>query len=415
MVPVAVLLIEAMRSLSRHKARSGLNALGITIGVASVVWVVAIGEAGSDRAEAQLHALGDNLVWVEAGARNDNGVRSGTYGMRNLTLGDGQAILEDVHEIRTMTPNVDGTVVVVSETGNWTTHWRGVSPDYFDIKRWVFASGGSFLEEDVDRASNVVVLGETVRKQLFGDASPVGAIVRIAGQPYEVVGQLAPKGQSATGSDQDDTIVLPYTTAMRKVRGGGQTWLDDVLLSARRPADISAAALKIQALVRQRHNLRDEQDDDFNIRHPEELIQDEMAAKNTLKALLVSIAAVSLMVGGIGVMNVMLASVAERTREIGVRLALGAPGWAIQVGRALARADDLRARANGASDKKQLDVLWLAAQLTVSMGTTLVPDLPKRIAAAATEMAARREPSLRSYERWFEIYGPLVGPGGARP
>ena len=176
---------------------------------------------------------------------------------------------------------------------NWTTHWRGVSPDYFDIKRWAFAAGGSFLDEDVDRASNVVVLGETVAKQLFGDAGAVGEIVRIAGQPYEVVGELAPKGQSGTGSDQDDTIVLPYTTAMKKVRGGGQTWLDDVLLSEWRPADTPVAASKIRALVRQRHRLVQEQDDDFNIRHPEELIRAQIQAQNTLEALLVSIAAVS--------------------------------------------------------------------------------------------------------------------------
>jgi putative ABC transport system permease protein len=377
-VPVAVLLVEATRSLARHKARSGLNALGITIGVASVVWVVAIGEAGSDRAEAQLHALGDNLVWVEAGSRNDSGVRSGTYGMRNLTVGDGQAILEEVPEIRTMTPNVDGTAVVVSETHNWATHWRGVSPDYFGIKRWVFARGGPFLDEDVDRASNVVVLGDTVREQLFGDASPLGEIVRIAGQPYQVVGLLAPKGQSATGSDQDDTIVLPYTTAMKKVRGGGQAWLDDVLLSARGPADISAAALKIQALVRQRHNLGQGQDDDFNIRHPEELIRAQMEAQSILEALLVSLAAVSLLVGGIGVMNVMLASVAERTREIGVRLALGAPSWAIQV-QFLLEAMLLGALGGGAG----VGVSLLGASTIAHLLGWLVPVPPKAIAVAA--------------------------------
>jgi putative ABC transport system permease protein len=326
-----VLLLQSVRALARHKARSSLNALGITIGVASVVWVIAIGEAGSARAQEQLHALGDNLVWVEAGARSVSGVRTGTLGMRNLMYEDGQAILRDVPEIRKMTPNVDGSVVVVSDTHNWTTHWRGVTPDYFSIKRWTMARGGCFSDEDVDRSTNVVVIGETVRQQLFGAADPVGETVRVAGQPFRVVGLLAPKGQSASGRDQDDTIILPFTTAVKKLRGNGPLWLDDVLCSAQRPEDIAPAVRKIQALLRERHKIGPEQDDDFNIRHPEEIIHAQMAAQSTLETLLVSIASVSLLVGGIGVMNVMLASVAERTREIGVRLAVGAQEWAIEV------------------------------------------------------------------------------------
>jgi len=271
-----VLLLQAVRALARHKARSSLNALGITIGVASVVWVIAIGEAGSARAQEQLHALGDNLVWVEAGARSVSGVRTGTLGMRNLMYEDGQAILRDVPEIRKMTPNVDGSVVVVSDTHNWTTHWRGVTPDYFSIKRWTMARGGSFSDEDVDRSTNVVVIGETVHQQLFGAADPLGETVRIAGQPFRVVGLLAPKGQSASGQDQDDTIVLPFTTAVKKLRGNGPLWLDDVLCSAQRPEDIAPAVQKIQALMRERHKIGAEQDDDFNIRHPEELIHAQM-------------------------------------------------------------------------------------------------------------------------------------------
>lgn len=310
--------------------RTALNSLGIAVGVTSVVWVIAIGEAGAARATEQLHALGDNLVWVEAGTRALSGVRTGTFGMRNLVLEDGEAILRDVTEIQRMTPNIDGTLVVVSEARNWTTHWRGVSPEYFGIKRWSFASGGSFGTEDVERADNACVLGETVSRQLFGDRDPVGETVRIGSQPFRVVGLLAPKGQSASGSDQDDTLVVPYTTAIKKIRGNGQTWLDDVLCSTRRPEDIAPATDAIHALLRQRHHLGPEQDDDFNIRHPEELIKAEIEASHALEVLLVSIASVSLLVGGIGVMNVMLASVAERTRGIGVRLAVGAPDWAVQ-------------------------------------------------------------------------------------
>jgi putative ABC transport system permease protein len=322
--------LQAARSLARHKTRTALNALGIAVGVASVVWVIAIGEAGAARATEQMHALGDNLVWVEAGARSVSGVRTGTYGMRNLMLEDSEAILREVPQIREVTPNVDGTLVVVGDTRNWTTHWRGVSPEYFRIKRWTFASGGSFSADEVNRADDVCVMGQTVRLQLFGDRDPVGEMVRVGSQPFRVVGLLAPKGQSASGSDQDDTLVFPYTTAIKKVRGNGPMWLDDVLCSAWSPEDIAPAVEAIHRLIRERHRLGPEQDDDFNIRHPEEVIKAEIEASRTLAALLVSIASVSLFVGGIGVMNVMLASVASRTREIGVRLAVGASDLVIQ-------------------------------------------------------------------------------------
>jgi putative ABC transport system permease protein len=324
------LIRQAFGAIGRRKTRSALNALGIAVGVASVVWVVAIGEAGSSQAMDQLHALGDNLVWIEAGARNVNGVRSGTYGMHNLFLADSDAILREVPQVRRVSPNLDGTLVAVHESRNWTTHYRGVSPDYLAIKRWTIASGGTFTDEDVGRATDVCIIGQTVKQKLFGEDEPVGEVVRVGVEPFRVVGVLAPKGQSATGQDQDDTIWFPYTTAMKKVRGGGQAWLDDVLCSAESPEDVGPAAAAITDLMRQRHHIGPEQDDDFNVRHPEELIQAQVRASNTLETLLVSIASVSLLVGGIGIMNVMLASVVERTREIGVRLAVGAPDWAIQ-------------------------------------------------------------------------------------
>jgi putative ABC transport system permease protein len=324
------LIRQALGAIARHKTRSALNALGIAIGVASVVWVVAIGEAGSGQAMDQLHALGDNLVWIEAGARNVNGVRTGTYGMHNLFLADSEAILREVPQVRRVSPNLDGTLVAVHESRNLTTHYRVVSPDYLAIKRWTIASGGMFTEEDVGRASDVCLIGQTLKRQLFGEDDAVGEVVRVGVEPFRVAGVLAPKGQSATGQDQDDTIWFPYTTAMKKVRGGGQAWLDDVLCSAESPEQVAPAAAAITDLMRQRHHIAPEQDDDFNVRHPEELIQAQVQASRTLEALLVSIASVSLLVGGIGIMNVMLASVVERTREIGVRLAVGAPDWAIQ-------------------------------------------------------------------------------------
>lgn len=324
------LLVQAWRALLRHKVRSALNALGITIGIAAVVWVVAIGQAGAAQAQAQMHALGDNLIWVEAGSRNINGLRSGTFGMHNLMLDDATAILREVPTVKRVSPNIDGSVVVQWQTKNWTTRYRGVSPDYDDIKRWDVALGSRFTDQDVDRATNVVVLGETVRRQLFGSIDPRGEVVRIGGQPFTVVGVLAPKGQSATGRDQDDEMHMPYTTVIKKVRGGGQWWLDDILCSATSARDSPAAVAAITQLMRQRHHIAEGEEDDFNIRHPEEVIAAQIQAADTLAVLLVSIAAAALLVGGIGVMNVMLASVVERTREIGVRLAVGASPTFIQ-------------------------------------------------------------------------------------
>lgn len=324
------LLVQAWRALRRHKARSALNALGITVGIAAVVWVVAIGKAGSEQAQQQMHALGDALVWVEAGSRNVNGLRSGTFGMHNLMLDDATAILREVPSIKRVSPNIDGSVVVQWQTKNWTTRYRGVSPDYEEIKRWDIALGDRFTDQDVDHATNVVILGETVRRQLFGEVDPRGEVVRMGGMPFTVIGVLAPKGQSSTGRDQDDELHIPYTTVIKKVRGGGQWWLDDILCSATSPGDVARAVPEITTLMRERHHIQEGQEDDFNIRHPEELIEAQIQAADTLATLLVSIAAAALLVGGIGVMNVMLASVVERTKEIGVRLAVGASPAAIQ-------------------------------------------------------------------------------------
>ncbi len=291
--------------MTRNKTRSALNALGIAIGVASVVWVIAIGEAGARRAMDQLHALGDNLVWVEAGSRNIAGVRTGSLaGCATSCWATSDAILREIPLVKRVSPNPDGNIVAVHEPHNWTTHYRGVSPDYLEIKRWTIAAGGAFTDEDVDRASDVCLIGETVKQNLFGDEDAVGEAIRIGIEPFRVVGVLAPKGQSATGQDQDDTVMFPYTTAMKKIRGNGQVWLDDILCSAAGPEEVAPAAEAIGVLMRQRHHLGPEQDDDFNIRHPEELIQTQIQASQTLEALLVSIASVSLLVGGIGVMNV---------------------------------------------------------------------------------------------------------------
>ena len=322
--------VEAVRSLLRNKLRTTLAMLGNVVGVASVIWVVAIGRAGTAQTLAQLDQLGDNLVWVEAGSRNVAGVRTGSKGMTTLTAKDAQAIRDEVPLIKSVSENVDGSIQLQYANKNWNSRYRGVAPEYAPIKKWELAKGAFFTQEDVDGATRVIVIGQTVRDELFGDDDPIGEIVRINGAMYEVVGVLAPKGQSATGQDQDDTVMMPWTTAMKRIVGKDVHWLDDILCSAVSPDDIPEAARQISALLRDRHHLGDG-DDDFNIRHPEDLIKARLDAGETMRMLLLVLASISLLVGGIGIMNVMLAGVVQRTREIGVRVAVGASATAIRL------------------------------------------------------------------------------------
>jgi putative ABC transport system permease protein len=329
--PLSLFGREALRALSRNKMRSALSAIGITIGIAAVVCVVAIGTAGSQRAEQQLQNLGDNLVWIEAGSRNVNGVRSGSHGMTSLTMEDAEAVLHGVPFIKSVSPNVDGPVLIASGRLNWTTHYRGVTPEFLDIRRWGLVEGEPFTREDVVHVANLVLIGQTVRQQLFGAEGAVGREIRINKQIYRVIGVLAPKGQSATGQDQDDTILMPYTTVQKRLRGRGFEWLDDIMCSAESLDVVKPAVDRINELLRERHHIRTGSDDDFNIRRPEEVIKAQIAANHTLALFLTSVASISLLVGGIGIMNVMLVSVTERTREIGIRMAVGAKTSAIQL------------------------------------------------------------------------------------
>ena len=322
---------EAVRALARHKLRSALTTLGICIGIAAVVLVVAIGKAGSQRAQQALADLGENFVWIEAGSRSVSGVRTGTHGTSTLTVEDAEAIRREVPLISRVSPQVDGNIQVIGGNRNWGTRYRGETPEYLAIKRWPVATGIGFSQDDVDHAAAKVLLGETVRQQLFGNTNPVGEIVRIQGQLFEVVGVLAPRGQTGDGRDQDDWVFLPYTTAQKRFRSHLVTWLDDILCSAVSPQAVEPAIRQVQSLLRQRHHVGQDEDDDFNIRRPDELLKAQMEASNTLANLLISVAAISLLVGGIGIMNVMLASVAQRTAEIGLRMAVGARESAIRV------------------------------------------------------------------------------------
>ena len=325
----SALLGSACGALLRNKLRSSLTVLGITIGIAAVICVVAIGKAGQARVEQQLNNLGDNFVWIEEGGRAVNGVRTGTHGTRTLVLADAVAIKNQIPLIKSVSPNVDASTQIVYGNQNWFTTYRGVSPEYFDIKRWAVDQGAVFAQDDVDRAADVCVIGRTVRDQLFGVEDPIGKVVRMGSLPCRVVATLKPKGLSFSGQDQDDTIILPYTTAQKKIKG--ISWLDDILCSAVSQDAVKLAGQQAAALLRDRHHLRPEEEDDFNIRNPEDVIQAQLEASRTLTLLLVAIASISLVVGGIGIMNVMLVSVTERTREIGVRVAVGATEEAIQI------------------------------------------------------------------------------------
>jgi putative ABC transport system permease protein len=312
----------ALKALARNKLRTGLTMLGIIIGVGAVICVVAIGEGASARVEQAITNIGANMIWIEAGGVTRNGVRTGAFGTTKLAMGDFEAIKERVPIVTNVSPNVDTRVQVVYGNQNWNTTVRGVLPTYLAIRAWTVTRGGAFTDVDADRANNVCLLGQIVVDQLFGAQDPIGETIRVKDQPCVVVGVLEVKGQSATGQDQDDTLLMPYTTVMKKIMG--QEWLDDIMCSATSAAVIDQAEENIAALMRERHHIRPGADDDFNVRHPTAIAEAVKESTQTLEALLVGIASVSLVVGGIGIMNIMLVSVTERTREIGLRLAVGA-------------------------------------------------------------------------------------------
>jgi len=312
----------SMVTLSRNKLRTFLTMLGITIGIAAVICTVALGDGGSKQIEAQLDNLGDNMVWVEAGGRNLQGVRTGNGATKSLRVEDAMAIPIAVPQIKSVSPNIDGHVQVVYGNKNWGTQFRGDSPEYISIRRWTIANGAMFTAKDVESLANVCVLGQTIVENLFGDEDPVGKTIRIGTIPCLVTGTLASKGLSPYGGDQDDFVLLPFTTAMHKLRG--VDWLDDIYCSSTSPEEIDVATQQMNFLLRQRHHLRPDEPDDFNVRHPEDILNARKEASRTFGMMLAATASVALVIGGIGIMNIMLVSVTERTREIGVRMAVGA-------------------------------------------------------------------------------------------
>jgi putative ABC transport system permease protein len=320
---------EALQALVRNRVRSLLTMLGIIMGVGSFICVVAVGNAGSSRVEGQLSQVGDNLIWVEAGSRARSGVRIGSRGTKTLIVGDSKAVLDQVPGIKAASPNVDGRIQAIYGNLNWGTQYRGVSPEYFEIRKWEVRLGAAFTQEDMERNAAVCVLGATVATNLFEDEDPISKTINIKSVPFKVIGVLQAKGFSATGQDQDDFVVMPLTTAQKRITGA--EWLDDIYFSAASRQEIPEVTRRIIGVMRERHHLRAGEDNDFNIRTPEELIRAQLAAANVFTLLLGCAASLSLLVGGIGIMNIMLISVTERTREIGIRLAVGATEQDIQM------------------------------------------------------------------------------------
>jgi|SRR5579862_374685 putative ABC transport system permease protein len=312
----------ALKALARNKLRTILTMLGIIIGVGAVICTVAIGEGASNQVQEQLRSLGDNMIFISAGSVNSHGVRMGSQATKTLTVEDSQAIAQ-IPFIKAVTPGVGTSVQVVYKDQNWYTSIRGNAPSYFEIREWPVVEGIPFSQRDVEAAANVCVLGQTIVENLFVDGeNPIGKMIRIQNIPFRVIGVLARKGQSPWGHDEDDTIIAPYTTVQKKL--AGISWIQYVMASATSVKTIPAAEQQIEALLRQRHHLRPNEDDDFIIRSTIDIANARAQSARILTLLLASIASVSLLVGGIGIMNIMLVSVTERTREIGVRMAVGA-------------------------------------------------------------------------------------------
>jgi putative ABC transport system permease protein len=325
---VAIIRI-AMRALARNKLRSMLTMLGIIIGVGAVIAMVSVGQGAQQQAQQQIAAMGSNMLFVQSGTVNRGGMRMGWGATKTLVYDDLLAILRECPSVKAAAPGSQASAQVVFGNDNWATNINGTEPQYFDIRSWPMAEGSSFSQDDVSMAANVAVIGETVRKNLFGATDPIGETVRINNLPFKVVGLLIPKGTSAAmGQDQDDIILVPITTLQKKITG--QDWLRWIMVSAVSKEASYTAQQQITALLRDRHRIRSSQDDDFFVRNLADMadLADQNARLFTI--LLGSIASISLLVGGIGIMNIMLVSVTERTREIGIRMAIGATEGDVQ-------------------------------------------------------------------------------------
>ncbi len=315
----------AGRALRRNKLRSALTALGIIIGVGAVIAMVSIGNGAKAQVEAQIASLGENVILIFSGSTTSSGIRTGWGGAGTLKIEDAEAIRREIPAVTRVSEEVVSTAQVSAGNQNWFTRIYGESADYFELRQWALADGAPFTDQDMRSANKVCVIGRTTATQIFGHEDVIGQVLRIKGVPFVITGVLTSKGLSPQGTDQDDIVIMPYTSAMKRVMGGGTT-LRNINVQVASSKELASAQQQIIELLRQRHNIRGGKDDDFTVRTQEEIAATATATSRVMTWLLGAIASVSLIVGGIGIMNIMLVSVTERTREIGIRLAVGAHG-----------------------------------------------------------------------------------------
>jgi putative ABC transport system permease protein len=321
-----MILKISLKSLGRNMIRSILTMLGIIIGVAAVITMVSLGQGAQRQVQEEIAAMGTNTLWIRAGSRRSWGIRSGSGTMNTLNAADFEAIAQEVPTVQAVSPSASTMAQVVFGNQNWNTRIEGYNEQYPLLRNWPLTQGSFFEESHVKTASRVAVLGQTVVDELFGGGDPVGQTIRVKNLPFQVLGVLKKKGANNWGRDQDDTIIVPYTTVQKKFQGG-VLYVQSGLISAVSARASFAAQEQITALLRQRHDLSSDQANDFRVRNLSEFAERAEATNRIMTNLLASIAAVSLLVGGIGIMNIMLVSVTERTREIGIRMAIGArPG-----------------------------------------------------------------------------------------
>ena len=320
----------AFRALARNKARAALTMLGIIIGVSAVIIMVSIGQGAQASVQAQIESMGTNLLFVTAGAQNVGGVRSGTgdSGTNTLTVEDLDAIRREVPSVSMVSPQINARTQLVVGNQNWSTSVQGVSEQFPDIRKWPVASGDFFTDADVRSAGRVIVIGQTIADNLFPGQDAVGQTVRVANMPFRVAGVMARKGQDPQGRDQDDTAFAPYTAVQKKILGS--TRVQIAYVSAVSQDATYTAQQQVEDLLRQRHKLAPGTPDDFTVRNMSDVAEAANQTNSIMTILLGSIAGVSLLVGGIGIMNIMLVSVTERTREIGIRMAIGARSSAVR-------------------------------------------------------------------------------------
>jgi putative ABC transport system permease protein len=314
----------------RNKMRAALTMLGIIIGVSAVIAMVSIGQGASASVQAQIDSIGTNLLFVSAGSQNVGGVRSGTGDTGNnvLTVDDLEAIKREVPSVSMVTPSVNTRAQLIAGNQNWNTSLQGVSEQYPDIRKWSIQSGAFFTDADVRTAARVIVIGQTLADTLYAGSDPVGQTIRVSNLPFRVVGVMAAKGQDPQGRDQDDIAFAPYTTVQKKVLGRDRVQI--AYVSAISQDATYTAQSQISELLRQRHKLPASEPDDFTVRNMTDIAEAANETSRTMTILLACIAGVSLLVGGIGIMNIMLVSVTERTREIGIRMAIGARSSAVR-------------------------------------------------------------------------------------